>query len=104
ADSASCTMDVTSIVQDAESAGRYHPVGHGYLPQPGDWVLFNQHVEVVTGYSSGVLSTIGGDSLPNFSVNAHEYSGSLSSNGVEGFVDNGDLPAVTTASVSSGGV
>ena len=93
------SLDITSIVQDAQSHQRWHAVGDGYQPEPGDWVLFTGHVEVVTGYSGGVLSTIGGDSLPNFSVNAHEYSGSLSSNGVEGFVDNGDLPAVTTASV-----
>jgi flagellum-specific peptidoglycan hydrolase FlgJ len=94
------SMDITSIVQDAESSGRYHPQGDGYSPQPGDWVLFDQHVEVVTGYSGGVLSTIGGDSLPNFSVNAHEYSGSLSADGVQGFVDNGNLPASTTAATS----
>jgi lysozyme len=96
------SMNVTSILQDAEAAGRYHPAADGYLPQPGDWVLFDQHVEVVTGYSGGVLSTIGGDSLPNFSVNAHEYSGSLAADGVQGFVDNGNLPAATTTATSSG--
>ena len=58
---------------------------------PGDWVVFNGHVEVVTKYAGGVLSTIGGDSVPNFSVNAHEYPGPLASQGVLGFVNNGAL-------------
>jgi flagellum-specific peptidoglycan hydrolase FlgJ len=83
---------ITSIVQDAEAHQRWRAVGDGYQPLPGDWVVFNGHVEVITKYSGGVLSTIGGDSLPNFSVNAHEYPGSLASHGVLGFVDNGTLP------------
>src|SRR5215472_10851429 len=87
---------VTSIVQDAQDHRRWHPVGDGYQAQPGDWVVFDGHVEVVTKYSGGVLDTIGGDSVPNFSVNAHHYGGPLSGQGVLGFVDNGDL-ATTTA-------
>ena len=31
--------------------GRWHPLGDGYQPQPGDWVLFDGHVEVVTKYA-----------------------------------------------------
>ena len=85
---------ITSIVQDAEAHHRWHAVGDGYQPLPGDWVVFNGHVEVVTKYAGGVLSTIGGDSVPNFSVNAHEYPGPLASQGVVGFVNNGALPAV----------
>ncbi len=69
--------DIVSVLQDAENNHRWHPLGDDYQPQPGDWVLFNGHVEVVTKYANGVLYTIGGDSLPNFSVNAHQYSGSL---------------------------
>ncbi|HEY2277042.1 MAG TPA: glucosaminidase domain-containing protein [Streptosporangiaceae bacterium] len=91
------SLSITSIVQDAEAHQRWHLLGGSYQPLPGDWVLFDNHVEVVTGYSGGVLSTIGGDSLPNFSVNAHEYSRSLSSEGVQGFVSNGDLPTASTA-------
>src|SRR6266513_716495 len=52
---------ITSIVQDAEAHDRWHAVGDGYQPLPGDWVVFNGHVEVVTKYAGGVLSTIGGD-------------------------------------------
>jgi flagellum-specific peptidoglycan hydrolase FlgJ len=85
---------ITSIVQDAEAHHRWHAVGDGYQPLPGDWVVFDGHVEVVTGYAGGDLSTIGGDSVPNFSVNAHEYPGPLASQGVVGFVNNGALPAV----------
>ena len=80
---------VVSVLQDAQNHGRWHPLGDRYAPKPGDWVLFGGHVEVVTKYQSGVLHTIGGDSLPNLSVNAHEYSGPLQDQGVAGFVDNG---------------
>ncbi len=90
--------DITSVLQDAETHGRWHPLGDGYQPQPGDWVLFDNHVEVVTKYTGGTLYTIGGDSLPNFSVNAHEYPAPLSADGVAGFVNNGDLPAASAVS------
>ncbi len=80
---------VVSVLRDAQNHGRWHPLGDRYTPKPGDWVLFDGHVEVVTKYHSGVLHTIGGDSLPNLSVNAHEYSGPLQDQGVAGFVDNG---------------
>jgi flagellum-specific peptidoglycan hydrolase FlgJ len=86
------SLGIISILQDAEANHRWHPLGDGYEPLPGDWVLFNGHVEVVTKYAGGVLSTIGGDSLPDFSVNAHEYRDPLSAQGVVGFVDNGELP------------
>jgi flagellum-specific peptidoglycan hydrolase FlgJ len=82
---------VTSILQDAEAHHRWHPLGDGYQPQPGDWVLFDGHIEVVTKYADGVLHTIGGDSVPNFSVNAHSYPAPLGAQGVAGFVNNGDL-------------
>ncbi len=92
---------VTSILQDAEAHHRWHPLGDGYQPQPGDWVLFDGHVEVVTKYAGGVLDTIGGDSLPNFSVNAHSYSAPLAGQGVVGFVNNGDLAGTTGAVLQS---
>jgi hypothetical protein len=83
--------DVTSVMADAQTHGRWHPVADGYQPQPGDWVLFAHHVEVVTRYSDGVLATIGADSDPGLTVNAHSYSGTLAADGVVGFVDNGHL-------------
>ena len=82
---------VTSVMADAQTHGRWHPVADGYRPQPGDWVLFEHHVEVVTGYSDGVLATIGADSEPGLTVNAHSYGGTLAADGVVGFVDNGHL-------------
>ena len=82
---------IVSVRQDAQAHDRWHPLGDGYQPQAGDWVLFDGHVEVVTSYAQGVLDTIGGDSLPNFTVNAHQFSGPLAAQGVMGFVDNGDL-------------
>ena len=94
--------DVISILQDAQAHHRWHPVGDGYTPQPGDWVLFDGHVEVVTKYAGGVLYTIGGDSMPNLSVNAHQYGGPLAAQGVTGFVNNGVL-ASAVSQVSGGG-
>ena len=82
---------VTSVMADAQTHGRWHPVADGYQPQPGDWVLFAHHVEVVTRYSDGVLATIGADSDPGLTVNAHSYRGALAADGVVGFVDNGHL-------------
>jgi lysozyme len=92
------SLGVTSIVQDAQAHQRWHPIGDGYLPQPGDWVVFDGHVEVVTSYSNGAVNTIGADSLPNLTVNAHSFSGPLAQQGVEGFVDNGHLAETTAAS------
>ena len=91
------SLNVVSILQDAETHHRWHPLGDGYTPKPGDWVLFEGHVEVVTSYSSGVLGTIGGDSMPNLSVNAHQYDGQLGAQGVTGFVNNGQLLSSVTA-------
>jgi flagellum-specific peptidoglycan hydrolase FlgJ len=95
--------NIISVLQDAEAHGRWHPLGDGYQPQPGDWVLFGNHVEVVTKYAGGTLYTIGGDSLPNFSVNAHEYPAPLAADGVVGFVNNGDLPTAGPLSASGTG-
>ena len=92
---------ILSVLQDAQAHQRWHPLGDGYQPLPGDWVLFDGHVEVVTSYSGGVLSTVGGDSLPNFSVNAHEYPGPLTAQGVAGFVSNGNLPAASGSARAS---
>ncbi len=33
--------DITSMVTDAQAHGRWQPLGDGYQPQPGDWVLFD---------------------------------------------------------------
>ncbi len=101
------SLGIISIQQDAQAHDRWHPLGDGYTPLPGDWVLFDGHVEVVTKDAGGVLHTVGGDSLPNFSVNAHEYPGPLSAAGVVGFVNNGSLPdagpaAGTTAAGGAG--
>src|ERR1700722_17350958 len=60
---------VTSMLTDAQAHSRWRALGDGYQPQPGDWVLFDHHVEVVTSYSNGALDTIGADSEPNLSVN-----------------------------------
>ena len=96
------SLGIISIQQDAQAHDRWHPLGDGYTPLPGDWVLFDGHVEVVTKDAGGVLYTIGGDSLPNFSVNAHEYPGPMSAAGVVGFVNNGSLPDAGPAAGTAG--
>jgi flagellum-specific peptidoglycan hydrolase FlgJ len=90
------SLDVTSMQQDAQAHGRWHPLGDGYRPQPGDWVVFDGHVEVVIRATGTSLSTIGADSLPGLTVNAHRFPAPFGPQGVIGFVDNGDL--VRTAS------
>ena len=91
---------IISVLQDAQAHNRWHPIGDGYQPQPGDWVLFDGHVEVVTRYSGGVLYTIGGDSSPNLSVNAHTFTGPLAAQGVTGFVNNGELLSTVSPATS----
>ena len=83
---------ITSMQADAQDHGRWHPVGDSYQPQPGDWAIYDGHVEVVTSYANGVLDTIGADSLPNLTVNAHSSAAPLAEQGVQGFIDNGNLP------------
>jgi hypothetical protein len=83
--------NVVSMLQDAQAHHRWHPLGDGYRPQPGDWVLFDGHVEVVTRYTGAALYTVGGDSLPDLTVNAHKFPAPLAAQGVLGFVNNGDL-------------
>ena len=86
---------VESLVADAEAHDRWHPLADGYRPQPGDWVVFNGHVEVVTSATGSVLHTIGADSLPGLTVNAHSFGVPLAGQGVVGFVDNGHLKAAS---------
>ena len=96
------SLGVVSVLQDAQRHDRWRPLGDGYDPRPGDWVLFDGHVEVVTDYVGGALHTIGGDSLPNYSVNAHSYAAPLGGQGVSGFVDNGLLSAPAAAAPAQG--
>jgi hypothetical protein len=83
--------DVVSMLADAQAHHRWHPLGDGYRPQPGDWVLFDGHVEVVTRLAGSALYTVGGDSLPGLTVNAHRFPAPFGAAGVLGFVNNGDL-------------
>ena len=95
--------DVVSMLQDAQAHHRWHPLGDGYRPQPGDWVLFDGHVEVVTRYGGGALHTVGADSLPNLTVNAHRFPAPFGAQGVLGFVDNGELVSTADHSGGNGG-
>ena len=83
--------DVVSMLADAQAHHRWHPLGDGYRPRPGDWVLFDGHVEVVTRYSGAALYTVGADSLPDLTVNAHKFPAPFGGQGVLGFVNNGGL-------------
>ena len=95
--------DVVSMLQDAQAHHRWHPLGDGYPPRPGDWVLFDGHVEVVTGYTGAALYTVGGDSLPYLTVNAHTFPAPLAAQGVLGFVNNGELVSTAGQDGQSGG-
>jgi hypothetical protein len=90
--------DVTSMLQDAQAHHRWHPLGDGYRPQPGDWVLFDGHVEVLTRYTGAALYTVGGDSLPDLTVNAHKFPAPFGAQGVLGFVNNGELASTADRS------
>jgi flagellum-specific peptidoglycan hydrolase FlgJ len=95
--------DVVSMLQDAQAHHRWHPLGDGYRPQPGDWVLFDGHVEVLTRYAGTVLYTVGGDSLPDLTVNAHKFPAPFGAQGVLGYVDNGELASPAGRSAGDGG-
>ncbi len=79
------SLDVTSMQQDAQAHDRWHPLGDGYRPQPGDWVLFDGHVEVVIRATGTSLSTIGADSLPGLTVNAPQVPGPVRPGGCARF-------------------
>ena len=65
---------IISVLQDAQAHNRWHPLGDGYQPQPGDWVMFDGHVEVVTRYSAGSpLHDRRGLEPQPFSQRAHVY-------------------------------
>ena len=89
--------DVVSMLADAQAHHRWHPLGDGYRPRPGDWVLFDGHVEVVTRYSGAALYTVGADSLPDLTVNAHKFPAPFGGQGVLGFVNNGGLASAAGA-------
>ena len=95
--------DIVSMLQDAQAHHRWHPLGDGYRPQPGDWVLFDGHVEVLTGYTGAALYTVGGDSLPDLTVNAHKFPAPFGAQGVLGFVNNGELASALGPSAGDGG-
>jgi flagellum-specific peptidoglycan hydrolase FlgJ len=94
-ESSPASPQITSVVADAQAHGRWHSLGDSYMPQPGDWVVYDGHVAVVVTYSGGVLDTIAADSLPGLTVNAHSSSATLADQGIVGFVDNGTLPLGT---------
>ncbi len=50
-DTSPASPQITSVVADAQAHGRWHPLGDGYLPQPGDWVVYDGHVAVIVTYS-----------------------------------------------------
>ena len=94
---------VVSMLGDAQAHHRWHPLGDGYRPQPGDWVLFDGHVEVITRYADAAIDTVGGDSLPDLTVNAHTFPAPFGAQGVLGFVDNGDLADLADLAAPPGG-
>lgn len=68
-----------SFREYGQDNGTYHTRGSGYVPQPGDAVVFDwdqsgsiDHVGIVTGTASGRVTTIEGNSSDR--VSARDYS------------------------------
>src|SRR5260370_7415242 len=62
--------------------------------------MFDGHVEVVTEAVGELWHTVGGDSLPDSSINAHAYSDPLGDQGAAGSVNNGQLATVAAAAAT----
>ena len=91
--------DVESLVADAQQHGRWHAVGGATGPSRATGWCSTVTSRLSPATPAGCCDTIGADSDPGLTVNAHSFSGSLAADGVAGFVDNGNLsgPATTAA-------
>jgi hypothetical protein len=56
----------------AQRSGRAQPVGSGYVPKPGDLIVFNQHIGIVENVlPGGQIQTIEGNSSDRVSRRTH---------------------------------
>src|SRR3954463_14596091 len=63
---------VDALYSWAQHAGRAQPVSSGYVPKPGDLIVFNQHIGIVENVlPSGQIQTIEGNSSDRVSRRTH---------------------------------
>jgi hypothetical protein len=75
---------VDAVYAWAQRTGRGHPAGSGYVPRPGDLIVFNQHIGVVENVlPSGQIQTIEGNSSDQVSRRTHSPGDAI------GFVQTG---------------
>jgi hypothetical protein len=63
---------VDALYSWAQHAGRAQSVGSGYVPKPGDLIVFNQHIGIVENVlPGGQIQTIEGNSSDRVSRRTH---------------------------------
>jgi hypothetical protein len=63
---------VDALYSWAQHAGRAQPVSSGYVPKPGDLIVFNQHIGIVENVlPGGQIQTIEGNSSDRVSRRTH---------------------------------
>jgi hypothetical protein len=63
---------VDALYAWAQRTGRGQPVGSGYVPRPGDLIVFNQHIGIVENVlPGGQIQTIEGNSSDRVSRRTH---------------------------------
>lgn len=63
---------VDALYSWAQRNGRAQPVGSGYVPRPGDLIVFNQHIGIVENVlPGGQIQTIEGNSSDRVSRRTH---------------------------------
>ena len=66
---------VDALYAWAQHAGRAEPAGSGYVPKPGDLIVFNEHIGIVENVlPDGTIQTIEGNSSDRVSKRTHPRS------------------------------
>ena len=69
---------VDALYSWAQHAGRAQPASSGYVPRPGDLIVFNQHIGIVENVlPSGQIQTIEGNSSDRVSRRTHARSDAI---------------------------
>jgi hypothetical protein len=69
---------VDALYSWAQHAGRAQPVSSGYVPKPGDLIVFNQHIGIVENVlPGGQIQTIEGNSSDRVSRRTHSRADAI---------------------------
>jgi hypothetical protein len=69
---------VDAIYAWAQQTGRAQPVSSGYVPKPGDLIVFNQHIGIVENVlPGGQIQTIEGNSSDRVSRRTHSRTDAI---------------------------